>query len=105
MCLGLQALCIDLGLSVNINLYSDSSAARGIAARSGLGKVRHVAVHLLWLQQQVRSGRIVIRGVAGSANPADVYTKHLGREALDKCCNLWRGTFSQGRSLIAPQVL
>ena len=45
----------DLGINVRIQIKSDASAAIGIASRRGLGKIRHLEVSQLWLQQRVAS--------------------------------------------------
>ncbi len=39
----------DLGVSIGVNVKTDASAAKGIASRKGLGKVRHIDVSQLWL--------------------------------------------------------
>ena len=51
--LGMRAMYQDLEISIGMNLHTDASGAKGIATRRGLGKLRHLAVHLLWLQHQV----------------------------------------------------
>ena len=48
--LGLQALLEDLGQEVRVAVKSDATAAIGIVARAGLGKVRHLSVADLWIQ-------------------------------------------------------
>ena len=48
--MGLQSLMADFGKSANIHLCGDSTAAIGICQRRGLGKLRHVAVYDLWIQ-------------------------------------------------------
>ena len=54
--LGVRAMMEDLGVrDVPLHLHSDSAAAIGIASRTGLGKLRHLEVHLLWIQQHVRN--------------------------------------------------
>ena len=73
--LGVQALARDLGEELDVYVFTDSSAARGVANRLGLGKLRHVDVRLLWVQELVRSGRIKLRRVKGEHNPADMLTK------------------------------
>ena len=55
--LGLSGVFRDLGLKYEIVLYTDSSAAKGISSRRGLGKLRHVELNELWLQDQVARGR------------------------------------------------
>ncbi len=56
----------------------DAEAARAIASRQGSGKVRHLEVRYLWLQDQVRRGEIRLVKVWGKENPADVLTKPMG---------------------------
>jgi hypothetical protein len=58
-------------------VWTDSSAALGIATRSGLGKLRLLETHTLWVQEKVRVGAIAVRKVRGDVNPADLFTKHL----------------------------
>ena len=53
--LGMRSLMGDLGVTVSIHIKSDASAAIGIASRRGLGKIRHLEVSQLWLQQRVAS--------------------------------------------------
>ena len=63
--LGYQALLEDLGIKVPLRVWTDSSAAIGICSRQGLGKMRHLDTHTLWIQQAVRSKRIDLRKVLG----------------------------------------
>ena len=72
---GLQSLAEDLGWSFDVEFHVDSSAAKSMASRKGVGKVRHLAVRFLWLQQAVREGRLSIRKVLGTLNSSDVLTK------------------------------
>ena len=59
--LGYQSLLKDLGQELPVRVWTDSSAAIGICSRQGLGKVRHLDTHTLWVQQAVRAGRIDLR--------------------------------------------
>ena len=77
MGLGLKALMGDLGLGTKIRIRTDASAAKGIATRKGLGKVRHIEVNQLWLQDRVATGEIEIMKVKGEVNLADALTKHV----------------------------
>ena len=51
--LGFQSMLRDIGLDTSVTLFSDSSAARGIIHRAGLGKPRHLETGYLWLQVAV----------------------------------------------------
>ena len=74
--LGYQALLQDLGVKAHHRVWTDSSAAIGICTRQGLGKLRHLDTHTLWIQRAVCLGRVGLRKVAGEVNPADLFTKH-----------------------------
>ena len=50
--LGHQAIMSDYGVDLPVRLWTDSSAALGISKRSGLGKIRHLATHTLWLRER-----------------------------------------------------
>ena len=105
MGLGYQALLEDLGLQSKLRVWTDSSAAIGIASRQGLGKLRHLDAHTLWLQQAVRSKRLNLKKVPGTANPADIFTKHsLGREKLLELVELFDCRFTAGRAATAPAL-
>jgi hypothetical protein len=105
MGLGYQSLLEDLGLKVPLRVWTDSSAAIGICSRQGLGKLRHLDTHMLWVQQAVRSRRIDLRKVAGEENPADMFTKHLpSREKLAQLVNLIGCRYMDGRAASAPMT-
>ncbi len=103
--LGHQSLMRDLGQQLPVRVWTDSSAALGICARQGLGKLRHLDCHTLWVQQAVRSKRIELRKVAGEVNPADIFTKHaLTRERLTKLVDIFGCRFMGGRAASAPMM-
>ena len=62
---------------VTTYLYTDSSGARGMIQRQGVGRVRHLSCRVLWLQDLVAAGQIKLSSIAGSLNPADIGTKRL----------------------------
>jgi hypothetical protein len=78
--IGMKSMLLELGVSVcgPVCLLADSSAARSFASRKGVGRMRHMEVRHLWLQSEVSGQRVVLRRVAGEANPADLLTKYLG---------------------------
>ena len=93
----------DLEIALPVRAWTDSSAAIGIASRSGLGKLRHLETHTLWLQEKVRVGAISVRKVRGEVNPADIFTKHLpSREKVHQLLNLFGCEYRDGRAASAP---
>lgn len=93
--LGLQTLARDLGWHLPPRMHVDSSAAKAIASRQGMGKIRHLEVRHLWLQQVVRDGRLLLRKVAGKLNPADLSTKGLGIVDVEKLLGLMNASVKQ----------
>ena len=51
-----------------IVLGTDSSAVKSFVCRRGLGKMRHIAIRDLWLQKEVREGKLKVRKVPGMEN-------------------------------------
>jgi len=101
--LGFQSLLADLGVTLPLRVWTDSSAAIGICTRQGLGKLRHLATHLLWIQQAVRSRRFELRKVNGEQNPADLFTKHMvTREKMAGLVRMLGCEYRGGRAEAAP---
>ena len=101
----MKALLADLGCdNLDIGCHTDSSVAIGIMNLTGLGKVRHVAVHLLWLQDHVREKRIKIRKFEKTKNPADILTKHVERAISDRYFHRLHLSRRGGRADSAPTI-
>lgn len=64
--LAAQSLMADLGWRLRPHLFVDASAAQGMATRQGIGRVRHLDVRFLWLQQTVKSGVLRLSKVWGT---------------------------------------
>eukprot|EP00975_Prorocentrum_lima_P021809 4595112-Prorocentrum_lima.AAC.1 len=60
-----------------MTLGCDASAARRAMHRRGVGRMRHMQVKTLWVQEMVQKGRLLVAKVATSENVADVGTKPL----------------------------
>ena len=79
-----QKLFAFMGIDLEIRIWSDSSAAIQAATRLGAGKMRHLETQYLWIQQLVKEKRLTIHKVKGEDNPADIYTKDVPRDILEK---------------------
>ena len=75
--IGVGGLLTDFGFAVNLELLTDSSAAQGVLARRGTGKIRHLETQTLWIQKAVQDKVIAAGRVPGNLNPADLGTKFL----------------------------
>ena len=69
-----------------IVLHGDSNAALGIAARIGLGRLKHVELRLLWLQDEVRAGTVRMVKEVTELIEADLLTKFLNRARHEMLC-------------------
>ena len=81
--IGIRSLLEDLGVHVHIVVHTDASAAIGITKRRGVGKVRHIEVKELWIQDKVHSGEIDVRKVRSQENLAVVLTKSVNRQKME----------------------
>jgi hypothetical protein len=88
MGIGIKSVFMEMGLEVEAQVNMDSSAARSISSRTGAGRVRHVEVRELWVQEMVVRGElsiIKVRGgdVRGEDTVAEGLTKHVERSKTE----------------------
>ena len=103
--LGVAALAVDLGLTrMPIEIATDSSAAKGIACRRGMGRVKHIETRCLWVQDLISSGKLRVRKVPGETNIADLLTKFLTAAKLQQLMAMMPADFEQGRSRAIPEL-
>ena len=102
--IGLQYLTRDLGLDFSLQLDADSSAAVGICRRTGRGRVRHLAVGQLWIQERLCVGQFSLYKVVGTANPADLMTNHLSGPIISTHLATLHCEPEEGRPASAPVV-
>ena len=76
---GLAQMAQEWGIQLEAEVMVDSSAAIGVVNRKGNGKLRHVRIGQLWVQEKRKLDEIRYTKVDGNQNPADLMTKGLGR--------------------------
>ena len=103
--LGIQSLAADMGWSLKPRVFSDATAAIGISKRRGLGKIRHLHTADLWVQEQIRSERVILEKVLGADNPADIFTKYLDHTIMAKALKKMNCEFRTGRAKAAPDTM
>ena len=103
--LGALSLFADLGLTKTAAMHLDASAALGILQRRGVGKLRHLDVGLLWLQEHEAKGAVKLGKVKGEQNPADLGTKHLTEEVMLRHLARMNVELRDGRASIATKLL
>ena len=85
--LGVRSMCEEWRLSEPCEaslLWADASAALSIAKRQGAGKMRHINVKSLWLQEKAVQKILSYDKIKGEDNPSDGLTKHVRKELIDK---------------------
>ena len=102
--IGILQMAESLGRGIEGEVFVDSSAALAVVARKGTGKLRHVRVGQLWVQQLAEDEEIKFRKVRGEENPADICTKHLTRIKMDLLIVLISLRDEQGRADMGLEV-
>ena len=80
----LTNLSRDLGRDLAAHLVGDASAASGIGARGGVGKIRHLETRTRWLQKHITGKEVTRRRKKGSENPSDPGTKYHDQTTMWK---------------------
>ena len=81
---GLCSLLGDFGQIFQTTVHTDSTAAMGIVHRKGLGRTRHIEVQYIWIQDKVHEKELAVKKFGTNENPADMLTKALKRETINK---------------------
>ena len=81
--LGLKAMLGELNVDTDLTLKTDASAAVGISMRRGLGKVRHIDVTQLWVQEKIAQKVFRICKVNTTENLSDALTKGISQDEMD----------------------
>ena len=96
--LGVKALAKDWGLEYDVVVMCDSSAAVGIVGRKGVGRIRHLDVGAMWIQNLKEGGGFDVRKVKGTENPADQMTKHLNAGEVERGVRMMGMELREGRA-------
>ena len=87
----MQTVMAEMGLSPQLKMVrisTDSLVAKSFVATRGLGKMRHLEVKFLWLQEIVQMGKVRAEKVSGATNIAGALTKYHGIDKLDALCRM-----------------
>ena len=102
--IGVTQFAFDWNTFLRGRFHVDSRAAIGIANRSGNGKMRHVKVGNLWIQEKVADGDDGMRKIYGEVNPSDVLTKGLSAEEIKRFMDLSSQELKIGRADKSPNL-
>ena len=99
--LGILTLLNDFGVHhAKVRLGMDASAAIRMAQRTGLDKVRHVEVDVLWIQEQAARRMLPISKIPGPRNPSDLCTKNVGVALMEQYPGQLCLKFAKGRAAV-----
>ena len=100
--LGLISTMTELNIQADLVIKSDAVAAIGIVRRQGLGRVRHLAVADLWVQQKSKNKEVYYHKLEGTRNTSDILTKVVEKEVIDKHMSALGLEFREGRNSMTP---
>ena len=83
--LGIEHLFREFGMNLSVWSCCDSSAARGVLTRLGTGKLRHLELKHLWVQEVVARKEVEIHWISRQRNPADVLTHQSSLAEFRRC--------------------
>ena len=99
--IGIRTMCEEWGMSraeQTSDLFADASAALSIAKRQGAGKMRHINVKSLWLQEKTLQEELTYEKIRGEENPADGLTKYVRQELAERYAGVVGLRFSADRA-------
>ena len=74
--LAIANMSSEMLMTLPLKLLTDSSAARGIVQRQGTGKVKHLDIKTLWVQERETNNDFSIVKVPRLENWSDLFTHH-----------------------------
>ena len=99
--LGMKTNFLDLGKEVSLEIGTDSSAAKTMATRLGLGRARHIETQFLWVQHIFREKKAKIFKEQGTENESDLGTKYVDYKTMIHLLDKLNFKFKEGKSSIA----
>ena len=100
--LGLISIMTEFNIQADLVIKSDAVAAIGIVRRQGLGRVRHLAVADLWVQQKSKNKEVYYTKLEGTRNTSDILTKVVEKEVIDRHMSALGLEFREGRNSSTP---
>merc|ERR1712218_248472 len=101
--LGMIAAMEEWGIKCDLVVKSDAVATIGMVKRQGLGRIRHLAVADLWIQQKSKEGQVHYKKLEGSKNTSDILTKPVEGEVLMRHIGSLGLEFREGRHSLTPK--
>ena len=72
-----------LSASVSIVIQTDSSTGKSMASRLGISRrSKHIELKYLWIQDEIKEGKLELKKVGTHFNPSDILTKYVPASVL-----------------------
>ena len=78
--MGICNIVQELTGMIDADLFGDSSACCGTLHREGAGKMKHLEVKQLWLQERIKNGSMRYNTIPRDDNSSDSLAKPWGRD-------------------------
>ena len=102
--IGVLQMSADWDMTSEGEVMVDSSAALGVVKRQGNGRLRHIRVGMLWIQEKQSTGELVYSKVGGKRNPADLMTKSLTEEIIHQHMQRLDQQWCDGRAAVSLEI-
>ena len=93
---------LEFNIQARLRVKGDAVAAIGIVRRQGLGRIRHLAVADLWIQQKAKEGSVLYEKLAGFDNTSDIMTKPVEADVLQRHMGAMGFEYREGRHDATP---
>ena len=103
--MGGQSILKDLGVTLELRVFTDATTGKSLVTRRGLGKVRHIAVNELWLQSHVQNKTVTMVKIKNKFNPSDMMTKYLTKMEMQQIMEHIEHKYEEGRPVAAPKLV
>ena len=100
--MGMISIMKEFDIEAKLKVKGDAVAAIGIVRRQGLGRIRHLAVADLWIQQRSKDGSVSYEKLDGTKNTSDILTKAVEGEVLNRHMEAFGLEFAEGRHEDTP---
>ena len=100
MCITSTTTLFEMDCKKEVEVLTDSLAARGMVRRSGCGRVKHLEARWLWLQERTRAKVLHVVTVATALNSADLSTKFNPGRRFDELLMMFLLRIGVGMGLL-----
>ena len=97
-----RILAFVMDCPITMRMRTDNQAARQIALKQGVSKIRHLDGRYLWVQEQIAAGEFAVGPIDGRINPADVGAKVPASQARLKALLRFLGVVQVFGQTIEP---